>query len=302
MKKENYRIAVIGAGKLAWSLIPAIQRSGYRIDYLSSRTIESAAAASKKFKIKNYSNSLRDIPDSCNIFLLCVPDDKLGSVSASLAKTLTILKNKIFIHFSGVLGSSVLKRLSDKGGGAASFHIMQTFPSGKKVKIRNAYASVETRNRAADKFLSVLSEDLGVKSFKLNESHKTLYHLAGVFASNFMVSNLFAAEKLFSKDVKKVDFNKLIKPMLLTTIENVVNQKAVNAISGPAERGDLTTIKLHVDKLREEDPFILLSYLTQSLNIIEIKKEQGEFTSAHSEIEDYLMGRLKSYLKRSIIK
>jgi predicted short-subunit dehydrogenase-like oxidoreductase (DUF2520 family) len=288
---KNHPIAVIGAGKLAWSFVPALTEAGYNVRCIISRNLSSAEELAEHYKIKEYSDSLYDLPSNCKILLLSVPDDQLSDAASQLSSL--NLSGNLFIHFSGVYSSDILKELTYKGGSTASFHIMQTFPARKKISIKNSYAAVETHFKEAEDFLYTLASDIELNAFTIPADKKTEYHLAGVFASNFFVANMHAAAKLFGLTGSKIDFNQCINPILEHTLKNIFSNGAVNALSGPVERGDFHTIKLHIKSL-QTDVSLLRSYLVQSLNIIDIKKEQGGITPALEEIEIYLIKMFKN--------
>jgi predicted short-subunit dehydrogenase-like oxidoreductase (DUF2520 family) len=292
IKIKNIYVTVVGAGKLAWSLIPALTDAGYKPDCIINRKISTAKKAADTFRIKCCSDKLKDIPADSDLVLLMLPDDQIEIAAKQISSLSSDVKDKIFIHFSGVYSSSILDSLSSKGALTGSFHIMQTFPSRKIFSIKGSYAAVESPAKKINKFLFKLASDLELNAFEVDPSRKAEYHLTGVFASNFLVSNFFAAEKLFRQSGSKADFLKFIDPILSHTMENIKNKRAVNSISGPVDRGDLHTIKLHIKTLKGQKQ-LLLSYIIQSLNILDIKKEQGGILPAHKEIRKYLTEKLK---------
>jgi predicted short-subunit dehydrogenase-like oxidoreductase (DUF2520 family) len=292
-KKDFFSVCIIGAGKLAWSLIPALQETGYNIESIISRDISDAKKISGKFKIKKDSDSISDLPAKCNLVLLTLPDDQLSIISAKIASLNKKLNEKLFIHFSGVSGSAILKKLSAKGASTASFHIMLTFPSARRVKLDNSFAAIESHDKKTEEFLFTLASDLKLNAFRLDPAKKTEYHLAGVFTSNFLVSNFYTAEKLFHRIGSKTDFTEVINPIIKLTLRNIRARGSFNSLSGPVERGDLNSIKLHVKTLRKDKP-LLRNYIVQSLSILDIIKEQEEVSPAHKKIKDYLTGQLKN--------
>ncbi len=61
MTKSKYNCVIIGAGKISHSITPALLKSGYNISQVISRKISSAKKLANQNKIKNYSDSLKDI-------------------------------------------------------------------------------------------------------------------------------------------------------------------------------------------------------------------------------------------------
>jgi predicted short-subunit dehydrogenase-like oxidoreductase (DUF2520 family) len=291
--KTEYSIALIGAGKVAWSLVPSLKENGYNISVIISRDIKDAEELAVEYKVESFSSELKSIEHS-DIIFLTLPDDQLQVVSDKIsALYLNDLSSKIFVHLSGVCSSSELKSLSVKGTATASFHIMQTFPSKRRVSTKESYAAIETSDDYAAEFLFKLASDLGLNAFRISADKKAAYHLAGVFASNFLVSNFYAAEELFKSTGSEVDFSRFIEPIVSNTINNIYKNGTLNSLSGPVERGDIKTIKIHIKALSTQSR-LLKSYIIQSLNIIDIKKEQGKLSPAHEEIEQLLNEVLKN--------
>jgi glutamyl-tRNA reductase len=79
-------VAIIGAGRVSYSLASALSKSGYNIVSIVSRNIHSAKALAKKFRLNHFSNSLNSISKSASIFFLSVPDEQITLVASELSK------------------------------------------------------------------------------------------------------------------------------------------------------------------------------------------------------------------------
>jgi predicted short-subunit dehydrogenase-like oxidoreductase (DUF2520 family) len=298
--KKNKNVIIIGAGKIAHSIVPALQKSGYNITVIISRKIESAKLLAVKFGTGNYSDKLTEIYTGGGIVLLCVPDNRIKATAKELSNLKLRFSKFIFVHLSGAYDISCLNSLQKKNGQTASLHIMQTFPSKRRVKLTGCYAAVETDSKEAEKILFDLAKDISLKPFRLKSNTKEFYHLAGVFASNFLAGNLFAAETAFNKTGNiNTNFFEVITPIVYSTLANIKKTGAVNALSGPIERGDIQTIKKHLAVLKKDagktnNNSLLLSYIAQSLNLIEAaEKKLGCKNDAHKKIRELLREYLK---------
>ena len=295
MNKRNKNVIIIGAGKIAYSLVPALQKSGYNVPIIISKNIESAKRLAGKFKISHYADKFEKMDSKSGIVLLCVPDNQIKIVAKELSKLKLYFRNFIFVHLSGALDISCLDPLKKRKGQTASLHIMQTFPSKRTVSIKSCYAAVETGSNAVEKTLFDLAKYISLKPFRLKSNAKTFYHLAGVFASNFLVGNLFSAETAFNKTGNKnIDFFEMISPIIFSTLSNIKKSGTVNALSGPVERGDIQTIKKHLAVLKKnaaktKNNSLLLSYIAQSLNLLEVaEKKDGCKNENYKRIKELL--------------
>lgn len=298
MLNNKSNIAVIGAGKIAYSLIHYLVKSNYKISCIISKNINSAKKLSIKYSIKNYSDDLSILSGRNKFFILSVPDDQIKKTAIKLSKLNLDFKNSLFIHLSGSQNSSSLFSLKKKGAKTASFHIMQTFPSKKIIKLNKNYAAIETENKEAEKFLFQLALKINLIPFLLSKDEKINYHLAGVFASNFLTSNLFMAHEIF--DENKINFIDLITPILNSTLKNIKSLGIQKSLSGPVERGDIETIKKHIPSLKNKKFYnngkniFLKNYIFQSFAALEIVRKKGNFSENHLKIEKYLLSQLKN--------
>lgn len=294
------KIAVIGAGKIAHSLTSALVQSGFKINFILSKSASSAKALAKKFSIPDYSNNYSDVT-SANIFFICTPDSSIEEAAFNLSQCEINFSKSLFIHLSGSLDISCLRVLKDKGAGTASLHIMQSFPSKKVVSIKNCYCAVETEDDSAGKFLFRLAKKLELKPFKIESGQKVFYHIAGVFMSNFLVGNFYNALLAFNESgVKDVDFIKLFEPIIKATIANIKKNGITKALSGPVDRGDIKTITRHIEaldnaKVDSEKQFnVLLNYIIQSAGLIEVTKEKyGKVIEGEKVIKEELTNKLR---------
>jgi len=284
----NSKIGIIGAGKIAYSLVNALKSSGLNVDLIISKKKSSAKSLTLKFKIKNYSDDLHSIQNNNQIIFLTVPDSQIKKAAVSISKLNLDFKNILFVHLSGVEDISVLSDLKKMKSLTGSLHIMQSFPSEKIVDIKKCFAAVESSSISAEKIIMKIAKRIGLNSFRINSKDKVFYHLAGVYASNFIIANLFHAEQFFKLIKTKFQSFDLLEPIITSTLKNAKELGVQEAISGPVERGDLKTIKKHIKALKH-NKILMKNYLIQSIGIIElIKKRDKKLSAPHRELEKYL--------------
>ncbi|MHB8579058.1 MAG: Rossmann-like and DUF2520 domain-containing protein [Ignavibacteriaceae bacterium] len=300
MSKIKFNIAIIGAGKIAFSLTKSLINSGYLISIVVSRRVSSAKILADKFNIHKYSDNLQDLPLSCNVFFLCVPDSQLKLISKELSVIKFNFPKSIFIQLSGAYTAKVLTALDKKKAMTASFHIMQTFPSKKIVSLSKIYVAIETKNHRAEEILLSLAGELNLIAIKLESRNKIFYHLAAVFASNFLVGNYFSSQMLFKNaKMQEADFNKIITPIISSTVSNIKKFGAFESLSGPVERGELQIIKDHLNALEKNIHTTgikveALNYITQSLTLINLIEQRNDgLSDSQNRIYEFLLKKLK---------
>ena len=293
------KIAIIGAGKLAFSLVSALKKSGYDVQIVISRKLSSAKSPAKNFRIPHHSNSIKNIPEDVNVFFLTVPDGEIKKVADKLSMLRKNFDDCFCIHFSGVENITVLNSLKKKGCATGSLHIIRPFPSKKIVNIKNSPASIATKNKLALDFLIRLCKKLKLKTHRIASDEKVFHHLAAVHSSNFLVGNLFNAFSLISS--KNNVPKDILRKTTQSALDNVFKLSPAKALSGPIDRGDIYTIKKHLKALNAEISksksnhlkLLKVNYIIQSLSLLEVvKSKYGRLTKNHRGIEKFLLDEL----------
>lgn len=300
----KFKIAIIGAGRIAYSLTSALLMEGYIVDAIISKKNKSAKALAEKFGVKKYSDDISLISKSVNVFFLTVPDSEIKKIAVQLSKLKIKFSTALFIHFSGAEDISVLVPLKLKGGKTGALHLMQTFPSKKIVNINNINSAIETNDDSVYKFLLQLCRSLQLIPFRIDSKDKTYYHLAGVFASNFLAGNLFNAQKLLSlNNIDEQKYFDILSSTIHSTLQNIKTVGPAKALSGPVDRGDIKTIRKHISSLKKKFKksnssyfsMLLNNYIVQSLNLINLVEEKhGELNQSHQDIRKLLVRELKN--------
>ena len=96
-----------------------------------------------------------------------------------------------------------------------------------------------------------------------------MLHLAGVFSCNF-VNHMLAISQMLAEE-NEFDF-KLLKPLVVETIEKALAGNPLDSQTGPAVRGDSETIKKHVALLSRIDDDLRDLYLALSTSILNLKQ------------------------------
>ena len=301
------KIAIIGAGRIAYSLTSALLKEGYIVDVIISRKYDSAKALAEKFGVKKYSDDINLISKSVNVFFLTVPDSEIKKTAIQLSKLKLNFSTTFYMHFSGAEDIGVLGPLKLKGGKTGSLHLMQTFPSKNIVNIKNVNSAIETNDDSVYKYLLQLCSDLQLVPFRIDSKDKAYYHLAGVYASNFLAGNLFNAQKLLSlNNIDEQKYFNILSSTIHSTLQNVKTVGPAKALSGPVDRGDIKTIRKHIASLKKKNKnsngnyfsSLFKNYIIQSLNLINlIEEKHGELNKSHQEIRKLLVRELNNVEK-----
>jgi predicted short-subunit dehydrogenase-like oxidoreductase (DUF2520 family) len=241
---------LIGAGNLARALGPALKAAGYQIDAVAGRKLRAsrrrALALARKLKTKAV--PLEELEIVSEIVWLCQTDDALAETARRLARR-EGWKGKIVFHSSGALTSEVLSPLTRAGAIAASLHPMMTFVAGSTPSMEGVPFAVEG-DRQAILVARQIARALKADIFEIKKRAKVLYHALGSFSSPMLVATLVTAERVGrAAGLSQKQLQKIMAPILRQTLHNYLMGGAAAAFSGPVKRGDVNTIRGHLQHL-----------------------------------------------------
>jgi predicted short-subunit dehydrogenase-like oxidoreductase (DUF2520 family) len=118
---------------------------------------------------------------------------------------------------------------------------------------------------------------------------RPLYHASAAFASNYLVTLLAAAARLWQPlGGSEPQALEALLPLVRTTLDNVERTGTANALTGPISRGDVRTVRRHLKALAHDAPDLLPLY-----------RELGSQTLPLTHLEAGLKAELQSILSDS---
>lgn len=272
--------SIIGTGALGSALARALQANGYELSSLYNRTIPKAEKLARELGVESvnvFPDSDEDDPLGKVVFIT-VSDGVIREVSTRLSEYYGSLDGKIIVHCSGNETSSLLSNLRKRGALVAAFHPLQTFsePTGSE-DFKQIYFSLEG-DRHALPVLEQVAEKLGAHTFRISEPAKPFLHAAAVMASNYLMVLLEGAGEVAALgDIDPSYARKALLPLAQTALEKATVQGPADALSGPIARGDVVTVKKHLDLLQNEDVLLTL-YKKLGLKALEMAKGKGSIS------------------------
>lgn len=122
-----------------------------------------------------------------------------------------------------------------------------------------------------------LLNSLGNKYFVRDLKDSATYHLANVFVSNLVLSLLdIGTGYLKTLGLSEEDAFEALFPLIEGNIKNIQENGFVNSLTGPAARGDVETIKKHLEALNNEDKCLYNSLSLNLLKLVGMRKLQEQ--------------------------
>lgn len=281
----KYSVNIIGAGKLGKAIgkLISIFNVG-NINSICNSAFDSSTNATLYIGSGNPVNSIHDLPPA-DITLITTPDDIIEEAAKALASSPNLKIGSTIIHCSGSKSSDALISLEEAYCFTASVHPMRSFsnPDLSIADFKNTYCAVEGCNQGAEIARHIFNAIGGI-TYHIESTKKPLYHAAGVFASNYLIT--IANQSLTCLQESGVEHDtaiKVIVSLMHSTIMNIENNLSLpQSLTGPIARGDIGTIKNHLQNMpfkKMEDLYSLLGKSTLELTTHD-KKTQEEVNQA----------------------
>ncbi|WP_133136340.1 Rossmann-like and DUF2520 domain-containing protein [Legionella rowbothamii] len=247
------RCNIIGAGRLGKNLARALN-SAQLISTLTvcNRSLESAKHACEHIGSGLAVSQVKQLPEA-DITWLCCNDDAIPQVVAELLQEANLKPGNFIVHSSGVLNSSLLAPLKHLGCSIASFHPLKAFKIGSiDAAAFHQVDCVLEGDTAVCNWLKKSFSQLGAYVSNLHPENKALYHAAACIASNYLVTLIAYSEELLLKAGLSLEqARRMLINLAQSNIHNIQQVTAINeALTGPLARGDINTINLHLEALK----------------------------------------------------
>lgn len=274
------RIVVLGAGKVGSAAAVLLREAGFEIAAVTTRTAETAAAAAARAgTVAGTDNAAAALLG--DIVLVTTNDDATAGVVAEVASAGGFRAGQLVVHMSGALPLSVLGPAADAGTTIGCAHPLQAFATVEDavVAMRGAVFGI-TPGDGALGAMEALVAALGGHSMLVADADKALYHAAAVVASNYLVAvEDLAVQLLMSAGFDEFSAQRALHPLAAGTLGNVGRLGTTDALTGPIVRGDVDTVRGHIDAVRPLPGPELSLYRALGRHTLKIATRRGTLTA-----------------------
>ena len=254
-------IAILGIGKVGMAIGHLLRSAGYKITAIASRSSSSLKQGMAYTGGKPYMN-FSEAASHAECIFVTTSDDAIASVCEKIASEGSIKPGKKVIHMSGVGGLNLLEAARRSGAHIASIHPLQSFADVEGA-IKNIPGSTfgVTSDDEIKQWSVQLVTDLGGIPFFISDTDKPLYHAAACIASNYLTTLIHMVEVIYqSLGLNHEDAIHAFWPLVKGTMRNIEEKGTVQALTGPIARGDMGTLKKHIEALHHKLPDFLRAY------------------------------------------
>ncbi len=214
------KVSFIGAGNVATRFAARLSETGAGIVQICSRSGTPISALD---------------PDAADVVIVAVNDDALPAVLDSVQDP----GSALWLHTAGSVGIDVFNPAKFPRHGV--LYPLQTMLKDRDADWSNVPLLVEG-DPQAEEIARMMSPSVA----RVDSADRRRLHAAAVMGCN-MVMYLWSLSERICQDAG-LDFD-MLRPLFRLTGQRVLEMSPAQAMTGPAKRGDIQTIRKHIDAL-----------------------------------------------------
>jgi predicted short-subunit dehydrogenase-like oxidoreductase (DUF2520 family) len=278
------KITIIGAGIVGTAIGHLLRRKGYCIVAVAGRSMKSL----KKAQAYTGGMVMTDVAEAAkaaDTIFLTTNDDQIKDVCLQIAERDGFQKGDAVFHMSGALSTEILRPARDAGAGIGCIHPLQSFADIEGA-IENLPGS--TFGLTAEESLLPLArqlvEALNGEAILIEDKDKPVYHAGACIACNYLVALVHYTQELYRVlGIQPETAIKALWPLITGTLANIERKGTAAALTGPIARGDLGTIKRHLEALGSISPGEADLYRELGKYTIKVARQKGGINQKQEE-------------------
>lgn len=232
------KISIIGSGNVATVLGRLLKQKNFTVEEVVSRNKIHAERLAQELNAHAIEN-IESLSKNSDVYIIAVNDDAVEKVSNKLN-----VDNKIAVHTCGSASIDILKNTSKNFGVLYPLQSLRKEISYAPVIPFLISANNEQTKDVIKKIASLLSNNVA----EANDEQRLRYHLSAVIVSNF-TNHLFVLADEYCK-TNHLNFS-LLLPLIQEIVRRLEAFHPAEMQTGPAIRGDISTIEKHLDLLKD---------------------------------------------------
>lgn len=237
-------VTFIGSGNVAWHLAPALDNTDYPVREVYSRNARHAEGLVNRLYQASVRTTLDFSNSSSKIFVIAVSDDAIPEV----VREIVLPDDAILVHTSGSQSLGILEDAAAWATGV--FYPLQTFSKNRKLDFQEIPIFVEASDGGTEKLLTAMARAISGSVHRATSVERKTLHIAAVFASNFTNHMLTLSQDVLKKNGQKFEW---LKPLIAETVNKALTLGPEKSQTGPARRGDLRILDMHMEALKGDE-------------------------------------------------
>lgn len=260
-------VAIIGAGRVGGSVGRLLAKAGYVITAVASRGREHAEQARSFIGSGTAMTDPAGAAASADIIFIATPDGSIRDVCDAIAAGGGFRQGAIVVHMSGAQTVGLLEAAKKAGAHRAVIHPLQSVPSrelGEKNIPGSSFrieADPEAAQTARELVRALGGTELKLPGWGSDAASAALYHAGAVAVSNFFVALVdFGLRYYETLGADRQEALKAVLPLIKGTLANIESAGIPDALTGPIMRGDIATVRSHLEAMQARAPELLPLY------------------------------------------
>lgn len=278
-------VAIIGAGRVGGAAGRLLAQAGYTVTAVATRNKETAERVSAFIGAGEPLTDVVKAASSAAIVILTTPDGAIKGVCDAIATGGGFRKGSIVVHTSGAQTLDPLDAAKGSGSYRAVIHPLQSIPS-MELGVRNipgSYFRIEADPEASS-IARELAKALGgielvMPKWGSDKESAALYHAGAVAVSNFFIALVdFGLRYYQALGADKEEALKAVLPLIKGTLRNIESAGIPDALTGPIMRGDVETVKGHLQAMAGRAPELLPLYRALARHTVLVAQDKKSIT------------------------
>lgn len=259
------RIGFIGAGKVGFTLGKYFSLHGSEITGYYSRNTGSAIEAADFTESKAFED-MGELIKNSDVLFLTVPDGSITDVYRQV--TGYQIRGKYICHCSGAMtAQTAFPDINEFGAFGYSVHPLFAVSDKYKAyeELADVFFAVEGSEEHIDDVEGMLN-GVDLHYQRIDGANKIGYHCAAAIASNLMIGLVKESVDILGRcGFTHDDALTALTPLISGNVQHILEDGLESSLTGPLERGDISTIRKHLESLEDEEEKQLYKLLSKKI-------------------------------------
>jgi predicted short-subunit dehydrogenase-like oxidoreductase (DUF2520 family) len=278
-------VFVMGAGVVGTALAARLVRAGLPVTGLHGRQRELTDAARAISGVVATSDEIPEILSQSDVIIISVRDERVPEVAERLVREKRLRREQILLHTSGAYPArTILAPAVGHVRAVGTLHPLVSFADARVAVegLREVAFGIEGDELARATAKKIVRA-LGARAVILDAENLPLYHAGAVMASNYVVALADVAQSLLMKAGVPADQAlPVLIPLLNSVVQNLAHVGLPGALTGPVERGDVSSVERHLKTLQARAPEMLELYKLVGRDVLRLAKEKSDMDAAQA--------------------
>ena len=286
----NKTVAIIGAGRVGSSLGYLLHRGGYRVIAVAARSLDSARKSAVFIGAGAPTTDVVAAASGADIVFITTPDGAIGTTCATIASGGGFRQGALAVHACGAKTLALLDSAKKAGAYRAVIHPLQSLATREQGinNLAGSYFRIEADPEALASARNIVKTlggiELAMPKWISDNDSVALYHAGAVAASNYFVALVdYALQFYVSLGADKHEALQALLPLLKGTLHNIEALGTAEALTGPIARGDVETIRGHLEAMQRKTPELLGLYEELARHTVAVARAKGTIDQQKAE-------------------